>query len=64
MDYNKIFTVISIWYVFWFLLSIIMSWFNIDKPQMKIFGLDLIGNNIFTFIPAFIYILWVYILKY
>lgn len=59
---QKIITLISIWYVFWFLFSIILIRLRMKIPEFKIERFDLIGNNIYIFIPSFLYLVWKYVL--
>lgn len=66
----KILTLISIWYVFYFMLVvIILIGTKKDKVLPKIcvkwFGwkIDLLGNNIYLFMFSFMFLVWNYIVK-
>lgn len=57
----KILFFVSVWYVFYFMICWIGYMFNSDfnPPKFYIFGIgDIIGNNVYLFIPSFIFQLW------
>lgn len=55
---EKIITLIAIWYVFWYVFSFIFIKLSITPPHFRIGGFDLIGDNIITFCPSFLYLVW------
>jgi hypothetical protein len=66
----KILTLISIWYVFYFLLNIIVIAIvrqNNVLPRLAInlfsWRIDLLGNNVFTFMASFMFLIWTYIIN-
>jgi len=62
---DKIITLISIWYVSWFLLSVVFLAINKHGrlPKFELLGFDLLGNNVLTFAPASLWLIWHYFLK-
>jgi hypothetical protein len=59
----KILTLISIWYVFYFLLSFIGKIGKLTIPYAKIGEFDILGNQLWTFLPSFLFLVWNYIVK-
>lgn len=59
----KILTLISIWYVFYFLLSFIGKIGELTIPYVKIGEFDILGNQLWTFLPSFLFLVWNYIVK-
>lgn len=66
----KILTLISIWYVFYFLFNIIVIAIirqNNVLPRLAItlfsWRIDLLGNNVFTFMASFMFLVWTYVIN-
>jgi len=59
----KILTTISIWYVFYFMLTALFLINGRDKvlPSFYSRRFDFFGNNIYTFMPSFIFLVWNYV---
>jgi hypothetical protein len=58
----KIITMVSIWYVGWFLLCIIAGMGKVTLPSAKIAWFDLLGNNVFIFVPSVMFLIWRYLI--
>lgn len=63
----KILTLISIWYVFYFLLGCIMRLGKATLPVLRLYwfgrAIDIIGNNVYTFMISFMFLVWNYFLN-
>jgi len=58
----KIITMISIWYVGWFIMCLIIAMVRVKIPNIRIGNFSILGNSLYTFIPSTMFLIWRYLI--